>query len=176
MEAVLGLLVFAAIVAVVYAVTQLKDRVVGSAVGAVNRKVHAGTHAEGVAYANTQFFYGIDAPDARVIDALVAGVKAADSPRLVGVGSTYRERVTSSEVVWAHGTKAMTAFRAHAAIVTTQDPNGEEQRGVLLGFADVTTIDGVVAEVSAMRALKHDVLAALSSLDSSVEETVLEWQ
>lgn len=176
MDTFLGLLGLAAIVAIVYIVTQLKDKTVGSAVGAVNRKVQAATHAEGLTYGDTQFFYAITTPDPRVVAALVSGVKAGDSAPVLGVGSTYREHMSETQVTWAHGTKVQTAFRAQAALVTATDSSGREQRGVLLHFTDLTTVDGVVAEVSAMRALKHDVLTALRSLDPSVEETVLEWQ
>lgn len=174
MGTVLGILAFVAVVAVFMGLTALKDKAVDSAVGAVNRKVQGRTHQEGLSMARQQYFYDIDAGDEEIVEALVRGVKAAAGPP-AAVAATYVETTSPQQVRWSHGTRLHTSFSTVAMVVTANLEDGTEQRGVVLTFPDVSTADGVVADVSAMRALKHDVLAALRGLRPTVEETELAW-
>lgn len=173
METLIGILIVAALVGGVIAFTWLKDKAIGSAVGAVNRKVQSRTHAEGLEYVHNQFFYAIDRPSEEIIDALRQGVKAGERAP-VAIPATHLVSRETERITWACANKVQTLWTASAMVVTAHSEEGE-QRGVVLTFPEAIQADGVVAEVSAMRVLKNEVLTALQSLDPDTEETVLEF-
>lgn len=166
---------FAGIVLVVYFVTSLKDKAVGSAVGAVNRKVSRKTHEEGLEYARNTYVFEIDGPESGVTDvvnAMRVGVKAGSKPTLSPIASTYVTEASPSRIRWVHGNKFVNSFTATA--VVEDDLSGEGcQRRVRLEFSNLSVADGIVADVSAMRALRHDVLVSLQKLDPTTKESVV---
>ena len=169
----LGILALVAFVAIIALLTSLKDKLVGSVIGAANRRVQPTKHAAGVELVTNTFFYAIDAPNERIIQALTSGVKARSTAPALGLGETFIEGHDDNTVTWAHGTKLSTSFRAVAAVVTTELEGGGEQRGIVLGFPESSVADGLTADMSAMRALKHDVLTSLRTLYPDVEEVVV---
>lgn len=169
MEALISLAIFAAIVVAVYWLAKARDHVASSAYSAVNRKVRSGTHQAGLEIAHGQFFYATDAPRATIIKALRSAVKAGEKVP-GGLSATHVAASDNDTVHYAHGSRLGTAFRATAAFVTAAFEDGTKQPGVVLVFSDVKVADGVVAEVGAMKALKHDVLTALRASDPTVEE------
>ncbi|MFT4188481.1 MAG: hypothetical protein QM621_07845 [Aeromicrobium sp.] len=172
-----AILLLAVLGAVVYGLTMLKDAAVdtvaGAAAGAINRRVRSDVHAEGLAMAENLLFYNVDATDEAIITALSQSVTSTVGPPRVsfgGLDATYLVGVETNRVYFAHGTRSTTSFTATAAIVAANGVDGIARRGVVLSFQDLTTADGVIAEVSAMRALRHDARAALGALDSDVSE------
>lgn len=183
MEKLVGFVVFALIVAVLWGLGRLKDKAIDASVGAVNRRVQSGKHADGVQLAESIFFYGVgasEATDAEIIASLRSGVLAApgkaasDSPPVIGVPTTHVRQVEESRIAWAHGTSIATSFTAAATVVTVNWESGDSERGVALSFPDVSERDGIVADITSMRALKTDVLTALRTIDPNVVEKVID--
>lgn len=137
----------------------------------MNRKLQAGTHTEGLRYAETAYFYATQRTADEIIGVLTDSLGQRTRPPLVGPEETYLESSSTNQVIWGHGNSITTAFRAVATVIAAAPEEDPQEAGVRFEFVDVMSREGIFAEVSAMRALKHDVYAALRTLDPKITET-----
>lgn len=176
MDGFLAVLCFGVVLLLCWGAIALKDAAISSTVGAVNRKVNSRSHSDGVEMSEAMYFYEVEEAPEKLISALREGVLAAPGTRAeLGASSfvvprTYIEAVDDASICWSHGNTMSTAFQAVARPVTATFEDGSSRSGIVLAFPEVGTIDGVVAAVGAMKALRHDVLAALQTIDPEVVE------
>jgi len=163
----------AAFLAFIFFVYFVLPRFIDSGVGAINRKVQGTKHAAGIEFLETQSFFPTDQPVAELTAALRSGVKAADSAPLA-MAALYIQSVENDRIDWAYGKKLTTSFHAVAMVgVTANLADGSSQRGVIFAITEGTEVSGIVDGVSAMRALAHDVEAAIRSVDPAATRIVL---
>lgn len=176
METVIGFAVFSVLVAVCWGVLTLRDAAISSTVGAVNRRVNHRKHTIGVDMARSTFFYGIEGTSDQLVEVLKEGVMcAAGTPATADATSLITPRlhvmsVDEESIGWRYKSRTRDGFTAIARVATAEFADGSSHAGVVLGFPEVHTLDGVVADVDAMTVLRHDVLAALRSIDPEVVE------
>lgn len=162
---------------VVWVASTLRDTIISSTVGVVNRAAKRDEHAAGLEMVDAVFFYGVEGAADVLLGAMRSGVlRAPGEPATTGASSVvtprlYIESVYEDSISWIYGTRTETFFAA-AGRIGTVERDGEIRSGVVLKFSDVRTLDGVVASVGAMRALRHDVLAALRTIDPEIVEEI----
>lgn len=163
----MGWAIVIAVIVVFMGLTALKDKVMDAAKGSVNRRMYRRTHQEGLEFVESTFFFAVDAPGTDLIGLLAEKVEAVATPPIGGLMRTYLADRQPSEVTWKHGTKFATSFTAVARAVTAKMEDGSSAEGIVLAFPEASTAGGVIADVSAMRALKIDVERALQTVDSN---------
>lgn len=171
MELLFGILLLAAIAGGVYLFNKGSDAVFSS----LNRTVQKKTHNEGTELLNNHVFFVTQAPSSTIVTTLRSHVVDLEDPPVVFPARTYVAGYdhSAASIVWRHGTKVNTVFEAKAFVVDAEIA-GRTQHGVLFTFTEGTTNGGVLAAVSAMRALKEQVHLTLKSVDTTVEEKLVD--
>lgn len=169
MEAALGVAILVGLIAVMYGWQKLTGMVVDKGSTAVGRRLRSGTNDEARDLVERVHFFQSDLDEADIVEALRSQVSTRTSAPMA-MSATFVTNVTDSSLSWMHGTSSVTSWTAHAEVGSMRRGDEEPIPGLALAFPEAYERNGVAMDVSAMRALKHDVGVALRSVDPASRE------